>query len=72
MATVLPLDKMTVTDKLRALEEIWTDLLRAPEDVPSPAWHGDVLQAREERAREGASKLVDWSDAKRRIRDKTS
>ena len=27
------------------MEEIWADLQRNPEDVPAPAWHGDVLRA---------------------------
>ena len=33
MGVEIPLDKMTVADKLRALEAIWTDLLRTPDDV---------------------------------------
>ena len=62
MSIVLPLDKMTIPDKLRAMEQIWDDLQRASDDVPSPAWHRDVLAARELRVR-------DWTEAKRRIRD---
>lgn len=65
MQVEIPLDKMTVADKLRALEEIWSDLQRTPEDVPSPAWHADVLRAREDRVREGTSHFGDWTEAKR-------
>ena len=71
MQGAIPLDKMTTADKLRALEEIWSDLQRTPEDVPSPAWHTDVLRAREDRVREGASHFGDWADAKGRIRERT-
>jgi hypothetical protein len=71
MQVALPLDKMTTVDKLKALEEIWTDLQRTPEEVPSPAWHADVLHARENRLREGASQFGDWTDAKHRIRERT-
>jgi len=71
MQVAIPLEKMTTADKLRALEDIWTDLQRAPEDVPSPAWHGDVLRAREDRVREGTSQFGGWADAKRRIRKRT-
>jgi hypothetical protein len=42
-----PLDEMTVSDKLHAMEQIWDDLCRNPENVPSPSWHSDILQARE-------------------------
>jgi hypothetical protein len=44
---------MTISDKLRALEDIWDDLQRTPEEIPSPAWHADVLRARKRRIREG-------------------
>ncbi len=71
MEVEIPLDKMTTLDKLRALQRIWDDLQRKPEDIPSPSWHGDVLQAREERIKEGSSKFLDWSEAKRKIRDRT-
>ena len=71
MRVTIPLDRMTVADKLRALEEIWGDLLRASEDVPSPAWHADVLRARENRVREGTAHFGDLGDAKRRIRERT-
>ena len=71
MEVQIPLDKMTTLDKLRALERIWDDLQRKPEDVPSPSWHGDVLQAREGRVKEDSSQFLDWSEAKSRIRDRT-
>jgi hypothetical protein len=32
-----------------ALEELWADLCRSSEGMPSPAWHGEVLAARVER-----------------------
>lgn len=71
MDTDLPLDKMTTSDKLRALEKIWDDLQRNTEEVPSPAWHEDVLQAREKRFKEGTSEFLEWSKAKANIRNRT-
>lgn len=70
MELTLPLEKMTIADKLRLIEEIWDDLLRSAQDIPSPAWHADVLRAREERIQQGASQFTDWADAKRAIRDR--
>ena len=69
MQVTLPLDEMTISDKLRALEEIWENLCRTPDSIPSPPWHADVLRAREKRVREGSSEFVDWADAKQEIRD---
>ena len=65
----LPLDQMTTEEKLRTLEVIWDDLCRSSEDVPSPAWHGDVLRAREERVEGGTSRYVAREKAKDHIRD---
>ncbi len=71
MDVTLPLDQMTIAEKLRVLQEIWEDLCHMSEDVPSPSWHADVLRAREERIRQGKSEFVDWTEAKRKIRDST-
>ena len=70
MAMTIPLGKMTIADKLRTMEALWDDLRRSPEEVPSPAWHADVLQARELRIRAGRSSFGDWTEAKRRIRER--
>lgn len=66
----IPLDKMTIVEKLRVIEEIWEDLLRESESVPSPAWHATVLSAREQRIRDGQSQFSGWNEAKSRIRKK--
>jgi hypothetical protein len=70
MKVTIPLDTMTTAEKLQAIEEIWTDLQRVAEEIPSPAWHADVLAAREDRVREGRSQFADWGEAKSRIREK--
>lgn len=68
MGIALQLGRMTRSDKLRALEKIWDDLRRASQEIPSPAWHADVLRAREQRVRAGASHFHDWAEAKTSIR----
>ncbi|MFO7774732.1 MAG: addiction module protein [Candidatus Hydrogenedentota bacterium] len=49
----LPLDKMTVEEKLQVMEEIWDDLSGRAESVPSPLWHGEVLAEREQTVERG-------------------
>jgi len=70
MKLTIPLGEMTTVEKLQAIEAIWADLQRAPEEITSPGWHADVLAAREDRARQGTSRFSDWSTAKSRIREK--
>lgn len=59
---------MTTDEKLRVMEDIWADLRRTPDDVPSPEWHQDVLNARERKHTGGAVAYDDWTAAKERIR----
>ena len=70
MDAVLPLDKMTVEEKLRAMEALWADLSRNADAFESPAWHGDVLRERDRRIAEGKEPAADWEDAKRRLRER--
>ena len=70
MATVLPLDRMAIAEKLRAMEELWTDLSHDQAKFESPAWHGDVLHDRAERVREGKESFMDWETAKKQLRER--
>ena len=70
MHIALPLEQMTAADKLQAIEEIWADLADAPEDVPSPSWHADVLRAREKRIADGTSRFLDVEEAKQAVRER--
>jgi hypothetical protein len=70
MDAVLPLDQMTTEEKLRAMEALWADLSAKADNFESPAWHGDVLRARDQRIIEGKEPSLDWTDAKRQLRDR--
>ena len=70
MNAELSLESMTVQEKLVLMERLWDDLSRRPDDVPSPAWHGDVLAERIAAVREGRTSFVDWEEAKERLRDR--
>lgn len=69
MARSLPLDEMTVDEKLDALDRIWADLRSNPEQIPSPAWHKDVLESRAKQLSEGSTSLNDWDEVKKRLRE---
>jgi len=69
MQLVIPLNRMSATDKVEAMEEIWADLSRNAADVPSPAWHADVLCVREDRISEGTSRFLDIAEAKQAVRE---
>ena len=68
MTVELPLDKMSVEEKLRLIDVLWEDLARNPDDIPSPAWHKEVLDECRRRAESGEEKFTDWEEAKEEIR----
>jgi Putative addiction module component len=69
MNITLPLEKMTIADKMCAMESLWDDLCRHADHVQSPAWHGDILAEREQNIRVGEASFENWDSAKKKIRD---
>jgi hypothetical protein len=72
MPLELQLDRMTLEEKLRAMEALWDDLCRREEDVPVPQWHKDLLDERERLVQEGKAQFVDWETDNKRIADRTT
>jgi hypothetical protein len=56
-------------EKLQLMESLWIDLNQAGEEVDSPAWHDVVLRETERRLAAGEEEVLDWEEAKRRIRE---
>lgn len=69
MSIALPLDKMSVADKLETMETLWEDLSRHAGDIAVPSWHYDVLADREIAVREGTESFIDWETAKNQVRN---
>jgi hypothetical protein len=72
MPVTLPLNEMTVSEKLQLMETLWADLSRRPEALESPDWHREALADRERRAESGEARFSDWEQAKADIRKQVS
>ena len=68
MLIELEIEKMTLDEKLRAMEALWADLSRNEHNIQSPPWHEQVLEAREQRVKSGDEKFLNWEDTKRELR----
>ncbi len=68
MQASLPLNKMTTTEKLVAMNQIWDDLMRNPDDIPSPEWHNEVLSVRAERVKNEEAHFKDFESVKSELR----
>ena len=71
MPIELQIEKMTLEEKLRAMEALWDDLCRR-DAVPVPQWHKEILDQRERLVKKGKAKFIDWETAKKQIRKRTS
>ena len=72
MIPALPLDQMSVEEKIRTMEAIWDDLCRKASSVTSPDWHGDILVERESAVERGEDTFEDWETTKKSIRKQIS
>ena len=72
MASILPLEKMSVEEKLLAMELLWDDLCKKAGGLTSPAWHEDVLAERDTMLKRGDDAFEDWETEKRNIRNMVS
>jgi hypothetical protein len=54
---------------LEVMETLWADISKKPSELPSPAWHRDVLQERRQLVEEGKLKFLDWDTAITELRE---
>lgn len=70
MSVDISVEHLTTSEKLALMERLWADLSQHPNDVPSPAWHGDVLEQRREAVRQGRTSFVASEEARQRLLDR--
>ncbi len=68
MSIALPLDQMSMPEKLEMMESLLANLSRLPAKLPSPDWHRSVLAGSKRLAAEGKLKFVDWDEALSQLR----
>jgi hypothetical protein len=67
----LEIQQMPRQEKLRLMEMLWADLSRDETEFESPAWHADALRETSERRARGEESVMDWKDAKAKLRRKS-
>ena len=63
------IEKMSVVERLRAMEQLWDALSRDVGEMSSPEWHRDVLAKRKQRAQRGEAKFLTLDQLRSRLRD---
>ena len=67
MIVTLPLETMTIEDKISTMEILWEDISKTPENYQSPDWHQNILKEREKNIANGTDSFEDWDDVKKEI-----
>ena len=63
----LPLDKMTIEEKLHVIEVVWADIKKTEDQIPIPEWHLEILREREELLAGGKTDFVDLQTMKQLV-----
>jgi len=58
------LNALSVSEKVRLLEQVWQSLCSQPAEITSPVWHAGVLGDRARRLSNGEAVRLPWSEAK--------
>ncbi len=69
MRITLPLEQMSIEEKIQTMEIIWSNLCKKADSLSSPSWHKNILHERENRIKNGDEEFMDWDKAKKNIRN---
>jgi hypothetical protein len=61
------IEKMTLEEKLDAMELLWKSISQQPDHVPSPRWHGDIISERLAKIDSGHAKFLSIEEARQRL-----
>lgn len=60
--------KLPRHEKLLMMETLWEDLSREDEEIESPDWHRQALEETQQQITAGKAAILDWSEAKQKLR----
>ena len=66
--SIAEIQRLPKVEQLKLMEALWTELSRSEQEFDSPSWHGDALRETAERLASGKEQVLDWSEAKTRLR----
>ncbi|MEM9480366.1 MAG: addiction module protein [Verrucomicrobiota bacterium] len=68
MMTETEAAELTLQEKLKLTEILWTDISKEEHAVEVPQWHKDLLDNREAEYQNGNTETISWEEAKQQIR----
>ncbi|MCX6917652.1 MAG: addiction module protein [Verrucomicrobia bacterium] len=71
MIQAAEIERMGLEERLQTMELLWASLTRTQESVPSPEWHGEVVEARVAKIERGEGEFLTLSQLKKRLQKPT-
>ena len=68
MLTPAEIQKMTIPERMDAIDLLWESIIESGTDVPSPAWHQDVLRERMREIESGKAEFMTLEELRRALR----
>lgn len=56
--TTLEVKKMSLDERLQAMEILWDSLIDEECEIKSPEWHQDILKEREKKIKDGKAEFI--------------
>ena len=68
MLTQADIQKMTVPQRMETIDRLWESIIDSREDVPSPAWHEEILKERAAKVKSGKAKFYTLEEVRKKLR----
>lgn len=56
--------KMSIIERLQAMEALWDSLLHEESQIESPEWHRDILEERRKKIEKGKAEFISLEELK--------
>jgi putative addiction module component (TIGR02574 family) len=60
--TTLNIEKLSVAERIQAMEDIWDSLVPHQTEIESPQWHYDVLKQRKQKIENGDARFISFEE----------
>ena len=58
MMNTIEIKKMSMVERLQAMEALWDSLLYEESEIESPEWHRDILEERKRKIENGKAQFI--------------
>ncbi len=65
--TIVDIEKMSISERIKTMENLWDSLSKEASGIDSPIWHQEVLSSRQSKLDQGNAKFISIKELKQSI-----